>query len=234
MSTFGYGRGKKRLGGGARGRACVAMRAERARARGAWRVWRRMRRGCPEARAESGYSLARRATVVFVVQSAVVARCEEWTGTDHVLNGEIGIRGVRHTQRIISYACMPLLLTFPEALAMHNAQAVIKQSVRWRREKTGNTIFGRSFSSLACSYSVSMLRAARKKSVGCEISKSDDRDMARTAKRWVLCRGTQDQPSVHTTTLQTKRKGSGGQTHLFFISVLVNTRSSSTRDTMIV
>jgi hypothetical protein len=114
---------------------------------------------------------------------------------------------------------------------MHNAQAVIKRFVRWRREKTGDTIFGRSFSSLACSYSVNMLSAARKKSVGCEISKSDDSDMARTAKRWVLCGGgTQGQPSVH---IQPFRS-SWRQTHLFFIAILLNTLSSSTRDTMIV
>jgi hypothetical protein len=76
-----------------------------------------------------------------------------------------------------------------QALTMHTAQAVIKRCVRWRREKTGNAIFGQSFSSLACSYSVSMLSAALKQSVGCETSKSDDSDMARTEKRWVLCEG---------------------------------------------
>ena len=51
-----------------------------------------------------------------------------------------------------------------------------------------HTILGRSFSSLACSYSVSMLRAERKKSVGCEMSKRDERDMASVANRCVLSR----------------------------------------------
>lgn len=49
-----------------------------------------------------------------------------------------------------------------------------------------HTILGRSLSSFACSYSVSMLSAERKKSDGCEISKSDERDIARIAKRCVL------------------------------------------------
>lgn len=55
---------------------------------------------------------------------------------------------------------------------------------------SNHTILGRSLSSFACSYSVSMLSAERKKSDGCEISKSDDRDIASTAKRCVLCKGT--------------------------------------------
>ena len=53
--------------------------------------------------------------------------------------------------------------------------------------RVGNhTILGRSLSSFACSYSVSILSAERKKSDGCEISKSDERDIASTAKRCVL------------------------------------------------
>ena len=53
--------------------------------------------------------------------------------------------------------------------------------------RVGNhTILGRSLSSFACSYSVSMLSAERKKSDGCEISKSEESDIASTAKRCVL------------------------------------------------
>ena len=63
------------------------------------------------------------------------------------------------------------------------------------------TIFGRSLSSFACSYSVSMLRAERKKSVGCVISKSDERDIARIAKRCVL-----DESAYITATLTRKEK----------------------------
>ena len=57
------------------------------------------------------------------------------------------------------------------------------------------TIFGRSLSSFACSYSVSMLSAERRKSVGCKMSKRDESDMARTANRCVLSRvsGVEDQ-----------------------------------------
>jgi hypothetical protein len=53
---------------------------------------------------------------------------------------------------------------------------------------TGNeiTIFGRSLSSFACSYSVSMFSPERRKSVGCWTSKRDESDMASTANRCVL------------------------------------------------
>jgi hypothetical protein len=71
-----------------------------------------------------------------------------------------------------------------------------------------------------------MLRAERKKSVGCVISKSDERDIARIAKRCVL------DESAHITAILT-RKGEK-LTHLFFIAVLLNTRSSSARDIIIV
>jgi hypothetical protein len=40
----------------------------------------------------------------------------------------------------------------------------------------------------ACSYSVSMLSPERRKSVGCNMSKRDESDMARTANRCVLRR----------------------------------------------
>jgi hypothetical protein len=86
----------------------------------------------------------------------------------------------------------------------------------------GGTIFGRSFSSLACSYSVSMFSAARKQSVGCETSKSDD--MARTEKR---CEGHAG-PAIRSHQYNpSDQKRSWGRTHLFFIAVLLNTRSSS-------
>ena len=45
-----------------------------------------------------------------------------------------------------------------------------------------HTILGWSLSSFACSYSVSMFRAERRKLVGCEMSKSDERDMASITK----------------------------------------------------
>jgi len=71
-----------------------------------------------------------------------------------------------------------------------------------------------------------MLSAERKKSVGWVISKSDERDIARIAKRCVL-----DESAYITTILM--RNGER-LTHLFFIAVLLNTRSSSARDIMIV
>ena len=46
-----------------------------------------------------------------------------------------------------------------------------------------HTILGWSLSSFACSYSVSMFRAEHRKLVRCEMSKSDERDMASIAKR---------------------------------------------------
>ena len=79
---------------------------------------------------------------------------------------------------------MPLR-AFPEALGF--GEKTVRESGRKGR-KCELTIFGRSLSSFACSYSVSMLSAERKKSVGCKMSKRDESDMARTANRCVLHR----------------------------------------------
>jgi len=71
----------------------------------------------------------------------------------------------------------------------------LRHEVNIDKQERWVTILGRSLSSFACSYSVSMLRAERKKSVGCEISKSDDRDIARIAKRCVLHGSTHIKPT---------------------------------------
>jgi anti-sigma-K factor RskA len=103
------------------------------------------------------------------------------------------------------------------------------------KRKMGCTIFGQSFSSLACLYSVGMLRAAHKKSVGWEISKRDESDMARVVKRWVLCRSTAGQRHQHILDhrLDRQEEEQGTKAHLFFIAVLLKMRSNSMRDIMV-
>jgi hypothetical protein len=110
--------------------------------------------------------------------------------TYHVRNSEVGVGSLRHAQGIVAHPCLTFWKPFPQALRS-NVRGV--RAIRGKRKKawgSNHTILGRSFSSFACSYSVSMLRAERKKSVGCEISKRDDRDMASIAKRCVLCKST--------------------------------------------
>ena len=104
--------------------------------------------------------------------------------------------------------------------------------------RMGNhTILGRSLSSFACSYSVSMLSAERKKSDGCEISKRDERDIASIAKRCVLysrARTIRTGLRISIRLTHHGEKMNVGWTHLFFIAELLNARSSSARVIMIV
>ena len=69
--------------------------------------------------------------------------------------------------------------------------------------------------------------------VGCEISKSDECDMATIAIRCVLY-ATRARLRVNMCFTHHDEKVNMGQTNLFFIAALLNTRSSSARIIMIV
>jgi hypothetical protein len=115
--------------------------------------------------------------------------------TYHMWNCEVGVGGFRHAQGIVAHPRFPFWQPFPEAMRSGVS------AIRGKAESLGghHTILGRSLSSFACqcSYSVGMLRAERKKSVGCEVSKSDERDTASIAKRCVLCKSTIKHINIH-------------------------------------
>ena len=106
-------------------RACAGMHGGRVRAQAALLAWRRMPRGCPEARGGFGCNLGGRATVFFTdvrkdsqlyVDPGNTKERGEEVVTYHVWHSEVCVGGVWHSHGEVTHPCLPFWKPFPETL----------------------------------------------------------------------------------------------------------------------